>query len=63
MTCKHEIGPGYQDPPEPPELCGEFGVDDTDYCPAHLPLHDPELAAALIDVDLNDLIRDIWEQQ
>ncbi len=63
MSCKHEVGPGYQDPPEPPEQCGEDVVDTTDHCPAHLPLHDPDLAHALIEADLNDLIHDIWEQQ
>ena len=55
--CQHETHPGsrYVDP-EPPTLCGEDAIPDTDYCTAHLGLHDPDLAESILDDDEDDVV-------
>lgn len=55
--CQHETHPGsrYTDP-EPPTLCGEDAIPDTDYCTAHLGLHDPDLAESILDDDEDDVV-------
>lgn len=55
--CQHETHPGsrYVDP-EPPTLCGEDATPGTDYCTAHLGLHDPDLAESILDDDEDDVV-------
>ena len=55
--CQHETHPGsrYVDP-EPPTLCGEDVIPGTDYCTAHLGLHDPDLAESILDDDEDDVV-------
>ena len=55
--CQHETHPGsrYVDP-EPPTLCGEDAIPGTDYCTAHLGLHDPDLAESILDDDEDDVV-------
>ena len=55
--CQHETHPGsrYIDP-EPPTLCGEDAIPGTDYCTAHLGLHDPDLAESILDDDEDDVV-------
>ena len=63
MTCQHETDRGRQDPPEPPSTCGEDVLEgNDDYCADHLPLHDPDLADALVDADLTTTINELREQ-
>lgn len=57
LACWHETHPGsrYVDP-EPPTRCGEDAVPGTDYCTAHLGLHDPDLAESILDDDEDDVV-------